>query len=125
MPHPMPKAVRERCVKYVEAGHSCREAARKYDVSASFVIKLMALWRDTGSLEPRPRGGFRHSKLKPHQAFILETVKRQSDITMPELAARLAEARGTEVVPSTLSRFLIGSGLSFKKNSKSHRTGQA
>ena len=61
MPHPLPKAVRERCVRYVEAGNSCHEAARKYDVSPSFVINLMKLWRETGSVEPRPRGGYRRT----------------------------------------------------------------
>ena len=60
MPQPLSKDVRERCVKFVEAGHSRREAARRVDVSPSFVINLMKLYLGTGSVSPRSRGGYRH-----------------------------------------------------------------
>ena len=48
-----------------------------------------------------------------------------SDITMPELAEKLAKAKGVKADPSNLSKFLIASGLSFKKNSSGKRTRQA
>jgi transposase len=89
-------------VRHVEAGHSCHEAARNYGVSPSWVINLVAVWRETGSVESRRRGGYRHSKLNEHRAFILSQVERQSDITMPEPAAVLAQAKGADVDPSTL-----------------------
>jgi transposase len=125
MPHPLPKAVRERCARFVEAGNSCHEAARRFEVSPSFVINLMTLYRETGNVEPRPRGGYRHSKLNQHRGFILRQVARRNDITMPELAALLAMEKATEVAPATLSRWLIGHGLSFKKNAAGIRTRQA
>jgi len=50
----------------------------------------------------------------PHKDFILAAVAANSDITMPELAEELAKAKGTKADPSTLSKFLIASGLSFK-----------
>ena len=72
-------------------------------MSPSLVINLVAVWRETGSVEPRARGGgYRHSKLNEHRTFILSQVERQSDITMPKLAAVLAEAKGVDVDPSTL-----------------------
>jgi hypothetical protein len=37
------------------------------------------------------------------------------DITMPELAKKLSKAKGVKADPSTLSKFLIACGLSFKK----------
>lgn len=125
MPHALPKAVRERCVRFVEAGNSCHEAARRFEVSPSFVINLMKLYRETGDVKPRPRGGYRHGKLNQHRVFILRQVERKSDITMPELAALLATAKATEVAPATLSRWLIANGLSFKKNPAGIRTRQA
>jgi transposase len=115
MPHPLPKAVRERCVRFVEAGHSCHEAARRFEVSPSFVINLMTLYRETGRVEPRPRGGHRHSKLNQHREFILRQVERKSDITMSELAVLLSMQKQTVVAPATLSRWLLAHGLSFKK----------
>lgn len=81
----------------------------------------MKLWRETGSVEPRPAGGFRHGKIGPHKDFILAVVAEKSDITMPELAKKLAEEKGVKVDPSRLSNFLIGCGFSYKKK----RCGQA
>ena len=122
MPHPLSNDLRERVVAYIEAGHSCHEAAAHFDTSVSFAVNLMKLWRETGSVYPRPRGGFRHGKLKPHRDFILEIVTARGDITMPELAKELKAAKGLEVTASALSKFLISCGLSFKKNSQGKRT---
>jgi transposase len=125
MPHPLSNDLRKRVVKFVEAGHSCHEAARHFGTSVSFVVKLMKLYRETGRVDPKPRGGFRHGKLGVHRVFILRQVELRRDINMPELAALLRQAKGVEVAPATLSRFLIGSGLSFKKNAQGIRTRQA
>ena len=67
--------------------------ARHFDTSVSFAVKLMALLRDTGSLEPRPSGGKRHGKLDPAEGFLLAFVERRPDVTMPELAGALLERR--------------------------------
>jgi len=125
MPHPLSNDLRERVVAFVEAGHSRNEAAAHFGTSVSFAVNLMKLWRETGGVEPRPRGGFRHGKLGPHKDFILAAVAANSDITMPELAEELAKAKGVKADPSSLSKFLIASGLSFKKNSSGKRTRQA
>ena len=60
MPHPLSNDLRERVVAFIEAGHSRHEAAAHFDTSVSFAVNLMKLWQETGSVEPRPRGGFRH-----------------------------------------------------------------
>lgn len=125
MPHPLSNDLRERVVAHVEAGHSCHEAAARFDTSVSFVVNLMALYRETGSVEPRPIGGKRHGKLDAAETFLLLSVARMPDITMPELAAALLEEEGIEVTPQSLSRWLIKKGLSFKKNSAGQRTRQA
>jgi len=115
MPHPLSIDLRLRLVAFVESGYSRHEAAAHFKTSVSFAVNLMRLWRETGSVEPRPRGGFRHGKLAPHKDFILAAVAVCSDITMPELAEKLATAKNVKVDTSTLSKFLIGCGLSFKK----------
>ena len=125
MPNPLPRAIRDRCVRFVEAGNSCHAASRKFEVSPSFVIKLMSLHRETGGVDPRPRGGKRRGKLDLHRAFILKEVEKRGDITMPELRAVLFAAKGTDVAAATLSRFLIACGLSRKKNSSRIRARQA
>ena len=125
MPHPLSNDLRERVVAFVEAGHSRHEAAAHFGTSVSFAVNLMKRWRATGSVEPRPRGGFRHGKLGAHRDFILAAVATRHDITMPELAEELSKAKGVKADPSTLSKFLIACGLSVKKNSAGIRTRQA
>jgi transposase len=125
MPHPLSNDLRKRVVKFVEAGHSRHEAAQRFGTSVSFAVNLMKLYHETGRVEPRPRGGFRHGKLGAHRVFILRQVEAKHDISMPELAVLLHKAKGVEVAPATLSRFLIACGLSFKKNAQGIRARQA
>ena len=125
MPHPLSIDLRSRLVAFVESGHSRHEAAARFKTSVSFAVNLMTLWRETGSVHPRARGGFRHGKLAPHKDFILSAIAECSDITMPELAAKLLRAKAVKVDPSRLSKFLIACGFSVKKNPSGKRTRQA
>lgn len=121
----MPKAysldLRERVAGFVDAGHSRRAAASHFDVSVSFVVKLIAAFGQSGRLDPKPSGGRRHAKLEPHRAFLLARVGEQVDITMPELAAALEATTGTKADPASLSRWLIRNGYRFKKNAAGQR----
>jgi transposase len=114
--------LRKRVIDFIEAGHSRRQAARRFDVSVSFAVKLMARWRKSGSLAPgrrgRPRGG---GKLAPHRGFVIGRVEAKPDITMPELAAELEAERGLRVSPASLSRLLCQAGFSYKKNPDGRR----
>jgi transposase len=113
--------LRQRVVRFVEAGHSCHEAARHFEVSVAFVVRLMAAYRATGSLAPKPEGGWRSSKLDPHRDLLIRRVAEKGDITMPQLAAELA-ALGTTIRPASISRWFIRQGYSFKKNVAGQRT---
>ena len=124
MPHPFSNDLRERVVAFVGSGHSCHEAARHFDTSVSFAVNLMALYRATGSFDPKPAGGKRHGKLDVAEAFLRAFVARKTDVTMPELAAALMKEKGILVAPQSLSRWLIKKGFSFKKNSSGKRTRQ-
>lgn len=125
MPHPLSNDLRERVVGFVEAGHSRHEASRHFGTSVSFAVNLMALYQETGTVEPRAMGGKRHGKLDVVEGFLLATVKRSPDMTMPELAAVLLAEKGIEVTPQSLSRWLINRGFSFKKNASGKRARQA
>ncbi len=108
--------LRVRVAGFVEAGHSCRAAARHFRVSDSFAIKLMQRQSQSGSPAParqgRPCGT---GKLAPHETFLIRTVEAKPDITMPELAARLLEEHEVAAAPATLSRLLCRCGLTYKK----------
>src|SRR5918997_6314237 len=106
--------LRRRVARFVEADHSCHAAARHFEVSVAFVVRLMAAYRASGSLAPKPEGGWRYSKLDPHRDFLIRRVSEKDDLTMPQLAAELA-ALGTKVTPASISRWFIRQGYSFKK----------
>src|SRR3954469_5249404 len=94
--------LRVRVADFAEAGHSCRAAAaRHFDVSDSFAIKLVRRTRRLGSPAPdrqgRPSGG---GKLLPYETGLIQTVEAQPAITMPELAAHLLEQHGIVAAPA-------------------------
>ena len=109
--------LRVRVVAFVEAGHSCRAAARHFGVSDSFAIKLLQRQRQSGSPAParqgRPPGG---RKLAPYEAFLIRIVEARPDITMLELAGCLLEEHGVAAAPATLSRLLCRRGFTYKKS---------
>lgn len=107
--------LRRRVVAFVDAGHSRQAAARRFGVSASFAVKLLKLWKETGGVRPRPSGGRRHAKLGPDRAFLIREVEAQPDITMPELVKRLEAEHGVTVAPASLSRVLCEAGFTYKK----------
>ena len=107
--------LRRRVVRFVDSGHSCHEAAAHFDVSVSFVVKLAATFRATGSYAPKPEGGWRYSKLDPQRGFLERRMAEKPDITMPELACELA-TMGVRIDPASLSRWFRRNGYRYKKN---------
>lgn len=122
MGKPYSMDLRERIVAYVVAGHSCRAAARVFGVSASTAVRLAAARRLQGDVAPKPQGRVPGTagKLARHQAFLLEVVRAEPDITLKELAGALAEAQGVKVQLSSLHRALRRASYSYKK-----RTGRS
>ena len=108
--------LRVRVAAFVEAGPSCRAAARHFGFSNSCAIKLMQRQRRFGSPAParqgRPPGG---GKLVPYQTFLIQAVEAQPAITMPEPAARLLDVHGIIAAPAKLSHFLCQRGFTYKK----------
>ena len=69
-------------------------------------------------MQGRPKGS---GKLAAQMEFLTGRVKAQPDITMPELAAKLAAEHGVVAHPASLSKFLIKQGFSLKKNTAGNR----
>jgi len=108
--------LRQRVAGFVEAGHSRRAAARHFGVSESFAVKLLQRASRLKTLHPARQGRPRGSRLDGHTAFLVARVEAEPDVTMPELAARLAEATGVKAAPAVLSRFLCRLGFTYKKS---------
>jgi transposase len=98
----------------VQAGASRREAAERFEISASAAVKWLQRWRDHGVCVAKPRGGSR-SILEEHAERILALVGEQPDRTLDELVAAMRKRR----IPgsrSALWRFLDRHDITFKKS---------
>jgi transposase len=113
----MPKAcsneLRERVIKAVEMGASRREAAERFDVSASSAVKWLQRWRDNGSAAAKPRGGG-VSPLEKFAVQILALIAQQPDRTLVETVAVLRKQR-IRSSRSSLWRFLDRHNITLKK----------
>jgi transposase len=114
MARPYSVDLRERVIRAVEAGASRRATAAKFEVSPSFVIKLMQRWRRHGTVQPERIGGHKRAKLAVHAERVHALLAAEPDLTIAELRSRLAPA-GIAVSRSALGRFLIAAGLTRKK----------
>lgn len=89
----------------ITAGASCREAARRFGVSAASAIRWYAVYRMNGDARPQPQRGDRRSlRIEAHAQTILTMLKQQRDITLAELRTKLAE-QGLSFGQTTLWRF--------------------
>ena len=66
MTRPYSEDLRERVVRVVESGTSRNAAAKQFDVSISFVVKLMQRWKQRGTIKADKYGGWKKSNLAPH-----------------------------------------------------------
>lgn len=125
MAKPLDKDLRVRVVGAVRVeGMSRHAAAERFGVSVASAVRWCQLEKATGSVEPKPMGGARPSKLLAHREFLLALVKAEPDLTITEIRGRLAK-RGIVVGHATVWRFLDRENLSFKKNAARRRAGPA
>ena len=115
MPRTYSVDLRRRIVAFVEGGHSCREAARIFDVSPSFVIILMRRYKASGRFAGSPRGGARHDSLSRHLKVLTEWIEADPSQTLSEMCERLNQEHETRATTSGLSKLLRRSGYTYKK----------
>ena len=92
---PYSKDLRRLIVGVIQENEESQtEIAERFAVSISFVEKLWRRFRTTGSYEAKPHAGGRERSLAAYEELIRAEVKAQSDITLEELAKKVAEASG-------------------------------
>ena len=119
MPAPVSVDLRQRILTAYEAKEgSQRQLAERFKVSLSFIRDLVRHHRETGTVQPKPRGGGAVAKLGKEQLPIVEAlVKAQPDALLVELCERFAQQTGVEVSVSTMQRAVCQLKLSVKKKS--------
>lgn len=105
--------LRQRVVDTIERGDgSVRQVASRFLVSVSFVIRLLAHYRTTNSVEPKKHGGGNPPVLGPEDLDRLrELIREQPDATLKECRERL----GVSCSLATISRALAKLKLPRKK----------
>ena len=108
--------LRLRVIGAVEAGASCRQAARRYEIGESTAIRWVARWRSTGIAAARPQGGDRRShRIEAYAALILGAVEERADITLAELVEHVQAETGARFATGTFWRFFDRRGITVKK----------
>jgi putative transposase len=121
MAKPYSQDLRERVVKAVaQGGLSRRQAAERFGVGASTVIRWMQRWRDTGRIEPGQMGGHRPKKIAgSNRTWLLERCHDRA-FTLRGLVSELAE-RGLKVDYRVVWAFVHAENLTHKKDSDRER----
>jgi transposase len=115
MGKPLSMDLRTRALTAVDDGMSRREAAERFGVSVSSVIRWDAQRRKTGSFAPKPQGGdTRSRRIEARHAEVMAAFEEERDQSLDELCARLAD-RGVSASTSALSRFFQRHGVTRKK----------
>ena len=121
---PYPAVLRERLLRFLDAGHSQAEAARTFGVSLRSITRWRTQHATTGALAPKPRPG-RTPLIGPDQAAALEAqVAATPDATLTEHCAQWMETYGVHVSVATMARVLAKLGLSLKKSPRRQRAGR-
>lgn len=116
--------LRERVVAAVEQGGLSRhQAAARFDLGVSTVIRWVRRFRETGSVAPGQMGGHRPKTLRGEPRDWLLERCTEKDFTLRGLAAELAE-RSVTVDYRSVWEFVHAGKLSFKKNAR-QRAGSA
>ena len=95
---------------------SIQQIAERFQVSYSFVRKLLKHYKAKGTVEPAPHGGGKVPKLNPQQIqIVVELVTEDNDATLQQLCSRLGEKTGMNVSVPTMCRLLQKLELTRKK----------
>ncbi len=110
--------LRQRVVSAYENGvETILEVAERFEVSDSFIKKLLRRKRTTGTIAPvGHRGGQPKCLSDKHRKWLLKTVLAEPDITLGELQERLLQEKSLTVSVATLCRELRALNLRRKKS---------
>lgn len=117
MPAPYSIDLRQRVINVYQGEKvTQRELAERFQVSQSFVTRLIRRHQQTGTIKPKSRAGGAKAKIEMSQLGQIEQlVEEQSDVLLRELCERWEEQTGIKVSISTMHRRLHSLNLTTKK----------
>ncbi len=101
--------LRQRVIACVERNEgSLRQIARRFVVSLSFVVRLLQLYRRTGSLDPKaPAGGHPAAPGPDDLERLQELVRQQPDATLKEVRQRLGVSCSLTAIGCALEKLRL------------------
>ncbi len=129
MGRPYSQDLRERVIAAVDSGNGAYQIAPLFQVSVSYIYKVLGRRRATGETTARLNRAGRKPKLAAHDAALRAQVAAHPDATLEELQGWLESDRQVEVSIGCLWNRLRRLGLTLKKShstppSRSGRTSQ-
>jgi transposase len=104
-------------------GEPIRAVAARFAVSPSYVSKIRARLRATGSKTPGPQHNHVPPRLAPLYDALRARVREQADATIPELRAWVAREHRITVSHPVMWKTLVQLGLTLKKTAARRRAG--
>ena len=101
-------------------------AARRFGVSIASAVRWVQRFEATGTVSPAPTGGDQRSgRVEAHRDYLLGLIRRQPDIGLLEIQARLVANCGEHFSYSVLWRFFARHQITFKKSPRMPRSNNA
>lgn len=100
---------------YEQGDTSIRKVAQRFNVSKSFVQKLLEMKKNQRSLEPKKQGGTQKSELTGAETQLADMVKKYPSATLSEYCEYWGQTYGQWVSNSTMCRVLKKQQLTVKK----------
>jgi transposase len=115
MGKPYSMDLRERVMAAIESGMSTHQAAARFSIGIATAGAWARLKRAKGEVTPSKQGKPKGSILDAHADFIFDLIEEIPDITLEEIAERLAGERAARVVSTAVWKFLDRHDMTHKK----------
>lgn len=86
---------------------SIQQTATRFQVSYSFVWKLIKGYEQTGLVSPKPYGGAKPKLNSSQLAVVAQLIEQKNDATLEELVIKLEETIGCRVSRATMGRVVL------------------
>lgn len=118
---PLSEDLRLRIIAARADGAGTGEVCQRFGVSRKSVERFWNQHRLRGHCRPKQIGGYRRSRLRPHERTLRRWIAQQADLTLIELQQRCGEQLGVKIGLTALWHRLDRMGLSYKKNDARRR----
>jgi transposase len=122
---PLSQDLRQRIIAAREQGEGTGEVSRRFGVSRKSVERFWKEYCQTGQCRPKQIGGYRQSRLAPHDRQLQRWLESQPDLSLEELRERFLERLAVRIGATALWHRLRRLNLSHKKNDARRRAGPA